>query len=85
MAADNLTQGKAERPLERSALVPRVAWIRCSGCGASFGSREGLRSHRRFARCPVIRDVLDDPSLKGTELAQEVRRRLRDLAGKGEE
>ncbi len=55
MVADSLERSKGARPLERSTLLPRADWLRCAGCGATFGTRGGLRSHRRYGRCPGLR------------------------------
>lgn len=63
MAADTHPQrsSKGPRPFEDelpgAGLIPRAEWHRCADCEATFATREGLRGHRRFHRCPAL-----DPS-----------------------
>lgn len=72
---------KDARPFEQSVLLPRADWLRCSRCGATFGTREGLRSHRRWGRCPAIRDELDNPTLSTEEIRRLAHRWLLELTG----
>jgi hypothetical protein len=85
VAADAQPQRRAEgsRPFEAVGwlgLVPTDQWHRCYACGATFATREGLRGHLRFGRCPAPGDRLDEPSLPETVLRRRVRGRLQELA-----
>ncbi len=78
MATDSPENRKGPRPFE-SALLERGAWHRCQRCGLSFGTSEGLRSHRRFGRCPGQPEPLDVPGLPEGLMRSLVRERLRLL------
>ncbi len=79
MVADSLDKSKGARPFESSALLSRVDWYRCTLCGRTFASAEGLRSHTRFDRCPSS-DPLERRGLDESELRSRTRARLREIA-----
>jgi hypothetical protein len=78
--ADSLVRSKDSRPFEPT-LLRRVDWHRCTSCRETFGTAEGLRSHRRFGRCSGRGDPLDEPGIDEIELRRAVRERLHWLAG----